>query len=137
MSAQHVEKVVTERVTVCDICGGEINMKAVEADPGLMGTITGNDYGKATAVVTKKPTWLLEKLRFTWPTNKMYKDRTALRQQQRDNAEPLSEPLYPEFYDFHGECLVNLVSAAIQMRKKREEERKEAEQHVAAEPATS
>lgn len=94
------------RITICDICGGELPERGKRDDPDMFGTIVGG-YGHKATVETKV-------MRLHWPSSK-WRDKAS----QEERRKP--ENRYRD-YDFHGECILNLVEAAIGLRKQREQE---------------
>lgn len=112
MSAATEERIVKDTITLCDICGEKIvvlDAKDKNYDPDDIGTIAGKSDMRnifPTANVQTK------RMRFFWPTSRAVKLHNA---REKEKSAGISY-IRQEEYDFHGECLLNLVDAAIALR---------------------
>lgn len=104
MSATMVPK--PTRITICDICGAEISDYRKSNDPDAYGSIMGANGKKATTET--------KVMRMRWPSSEWFR--------KADYGERSKPANRQREYDFHGECLLNLVEAAIDLRKQRESE---------------
>jgi len=107
MSAAKESRVVEDTITICDICGEKIvvlDAKDTNYDPDNIGTIAGKSEARNIFPIANTQT---KRMRFFWPTSRTVKDH---------NYSEIKR-IRQEEYDFHGECLMNLVDAAIALRK--------------------
>lgn len=102
MSNVRVPKPTT--VTICDICGKELPERdSYNVDKEAYSTIGRNQMGKTTTQT--------KHAKFRWPTTREHdKLPSGEKWKKENNVE----------YDFHGECLMNLVEAAVELRLKGE-----------------
>jgi hypothetical protein len=107
MSAAVEERVVEDPIVLCDICGLKIEEPD---DPDMVGSLIGYSVAHEPADQQATP-----KMRLRWPS-------FAFSEKRRKEYETAKTP-YAERevitrveYDFHGDCVVNLVQAAIALR---------------------
>lgn len=113
MSGKVIDKIVKERITVCDICGNEIEEKDRKDDP---------EYAHNLSISHRKldrPIDRVKQIKFRWPSAVLNKFLT-----EREKAETGKAFAHVPvtWYDFHGECLANLVEAAVNLRLRNEAE---------------
>lgn len=131
MGMQSVEKVITERILVCDLCGNEI-----EKTDDSEALVKIADYEKLKEV--DRPIATANHTRFTWPTQLMRKKHREEAEEHNKlheadkSVEYRSIWLTTEEWDMHGECIATLLKTAVTMREKREEEEREAAKNVEA-----
>ncbi len=118
MSAKTVNKVVQERITVCDICGGEIEPQpAQEKDRDSEYSYNLPVQGHRAPSV---PLAAIPLVKFMWPSKKAAERRKLELEIRKDAGEPVSTYVSVNWYDLHGECIANLLEAAIALRVKTE-----------------
>lgn len=123
MSAKTIDKVVQERITVCDICGGEIEPQpAQEKDRDSEYSYNLPVQGHRAPSV---PLVAIPLVKFRWPSKKAADQRRMELKTRRDAGEPVSTYVSVNWYDLHGECIANLLEAAIALRVKKEQEESE------------
>lgn len=127
MSAARKEVTESVPITVCDICGEEIEYDKDDRDAnrtlGVFEPMPESEHD-AEIVRMKQPTQKTRLIRFGWPIGKRHqeaKDRyeeVKKENECKDWRERRDNP-YPSttWYDFHGECLSKLVKAAVRMRQ--------------------
>jgi hypothetical protein len=88
-------------MTVCDLCDEEIP----EGQPGEGGSLTHGWIAHRVEMPRTKRVWLL------WPPGERKRRQTWQEQQKPENRE--------RRYDFHADCILRLVEAAIEQQKTR------------------
>lgn len=115
-----IDKVVKERITVCDICGGEIEPQPADQDR------RDSEYSYNLPIqghqAPSVPLAAIPLVKFNWPSKKMRERRRMELETRRDAGEPVSTYVSVKWYDLHGECIANLLEAAIALRGKKEQE---------------
>lgn len=115
MSNDVIEVIKKERVTICDICGGQIDPEEAK-ERELVGQVLGDRFSKPAH---DGPATTKDKIfRFKWPGDRRRKDIEAI-EEGMGRAKPsrYNGPYRDRSYDFHADCLLNLVEAAIEHRK--------------------
>jgi len=115
MTTKTVDRVIREPATFCDICGGEIvKTEEDKKDPEFAFSLSFSHRRQ------EKPISETRLVKFRWPSK-----RRAQEMRDERAARGESEYVKTNWYDFHGECLANLVEAAVALRLKSEAEAEE------------
>lgn len=118
MSASTIDKIVKETITICDICGGEIELDGAYSDEDTrMNVRTRSLVGDTTP--GELTVDQVRQVKFLWPIGKRRKELEERKKTETGRSYAFIERVA---YDFHGECVANLVTAAVELRKANESE---------------
>lgn len=114
MSRSEINKVVKEWVNVCDVCGVEIEESGAYDDENFKARM--KPLKEATDWRDLVEIERIERVTFTWPFRGSKRKKRLDEERREETGRPsASAPM--EDYDFHGECIANLIKTAVKMRK--------------------